>query len=736
MKKLLAAIAVAAFGLVATPLAVADTPTSDQQNRIRIDVGPLQPRLVTGDQPDMLTVSGTLTNVGDRKVDKIEVRLERGGRLNGENGLRDAMARPAPTNEVATSFFPQVESLAPGQSRPFNINIVLHGTEGESLKVNDPGVYPLMVNANGVLDGGFKAKVGQAMTVLPVLSVPGGGQTPKPAAPAKLTVLWPLTDRPRILSERRIEDVTTNLLPTSVVLTDDGLATSLAAGGRLDGLLTAAETAPAALSSSLCFAIDPDLLTTVWAMTGSYQVLDANGHPQPGRSQPVAKAWLDRLKSAVQNKCVFALPFADADLTALSSVNASTLVSSAVADSGGELLKKVLDVSAVQQHLVWPVNGQLDAKTATDLTAGKVTDVLVSSATVPGNDAVRVGPANGPRALRTDDLVSTALASASAPTQSTLAALMTRITDGSPLIVAPPHQWNASAADATALLNGLQTLVSGQYLTPTPLTALIPATAPTKVVSPDYTPQASPVATDIERHALTASDLLDSMQQDPSRPTTPQDFMAPIFNDLVRSGSSAWRGDDAAAARALDHAKGLLTAVEDGITVLQPRSPITLASQDSPLLITVSTVLPVQVQVLVRLSNTTGLNPGEMRPQLVAAGLPRNLQLAAKVVRTGKFTVVASLTTRSGLTTLGQPGQLELTSTAYGPITLIITGIAGAALFGLSGLRIYRRVSTARKRRTEPVDLAPVPSEAAPAPVHLKQPAAVPAGSDERPDES
>jgi Family of unknown function (DUF6049) len=488
-------------------------------------------------------------------------------------------------------------------------------------------------------------------------------------------------------------------------------------------LLTAAETAPTALSTSLCFAIDPDLLTTVSAMTGSYQFLDAGGHAQPGKSQPVAKAWLDRLRTAVQNRCLFALPFADADLTALSSVNAGTLVSAAVSDSGSDVLKKVLGVSAVQQHLVWPLNGQLDAKTAADLTGSKVTDVLVSSATVPGRDLVRVGPANGPRALRTDDLVSTALSSASGPAQATLAALTTRAADGSPLIVAPPHQWNASAADATALLNALQTLVSGQYLTPTPLTALITGTAPAKAVSPDYTPQASPVATDIERHALTANDLLESMQQDPSLPTTPQDFMAPIVNNLVRSGSSAWRGDDASANRSLGYAKDLLKYVEAGISVVQPRSPITLASQDSPLVVTVTNALPVQVQVGVRLSNTTGLNPGELRPQLVAPTTSRVLQITAKVVRTGKFTVVASLTTKSGETTLGRPGQVELTSTAYGPITLIITGIAGAALFGLSGLRIYRRVSTARKRRTEPTDLPPVPSEAAPAPVHLKQPA-------------
>ena len=74
-------------------------------------------------------------------------------------------------------------------------------------------------------------------------------------------------------------------------LIDDDLATSLASGGRLDILLSAAEFATSrdvdpdgAVGRALCLAVDPDLLVTVNAMTGGYVVSDSPDGPaqQPG----------------------------------------------------------------------------------------------------------------------------------------------------------------------------------------------------------------------------------------------------------------------------------------------------------------------------------------------------------------------------------------------------------------------------------------------------------------------
>ncbi|BCI92488.1 hypothetical protein NIIDMKKI_76940 [Mycobacterium kansasii] len=69
-------------------------------------------------------------------------------------------------------------------------------------------------------------------------------------------------------------------------LVDDDLANSLANGGRLDTLLSAAELATSrdvdpegAVTRALCLAVDPDLLVTVNAMTAGYVVSDSPDGP-------------------------------------------------------------------------------------------------------------------------------------------------------------------------------------------------------------------------------------------------------------------------------------------------------------------------------------------------------------------------------------------------------------------------------------------------------------------------
>ena len=117
-------------------------------------------------------------------------------------------------------------------------------------------------------------------------------------------MLWPLADRPRLAAG--VPGGT-----TPVRLIDDDLATSLAAGGRLDTLLSAADfaTSPPVdpggqVRSALCLAVDPDLLVTVNAMTRGYVVNDDPDAAASTRRRTPAPArtprsnWLDRLQGA------------------------------------------------------------------------------------------------------------------------------------------------------------------------------------------------------------------------------------------------------------------------------------------------------------------------------------------------------------------------------------------------------------------------------------------------------
>jgi hypothetical protein len=731
MIKLLAAVAAAGAAALTLAPANAAAQESDQQNRIRIAITQVTPEPVTATAPDLVTVSGTMTNVGDRRVSKAEIRLERGDRLD-ENGLRTALAKPQ-TGVKFSNFQSAVPSIAPGQSVPFSISVTLHAKSANSLEVDQPGVYPLMVNVNGVPDFGGPAKVGQATTVLPVLSVPGGEALAKPATPAKVTVLWPLSDRPRLVTA----DTT-----GKAVLTDDDLAAELNQGGRLDGLLSAYEQAPAGLTQAICLAVDPDLITTVQSMAAGYQVRTATGLA-PGKGQGNAHAWLDRLKLDVSGRCLFALPGADADLNALARAGATALLQYALVDNE---LHAALGTTPLT-GMTWPIDGQLDPRTLaafTDntnqtrdsslLSSAKVSSVLLSAATVPGTEPAQLGE-KGPRVIRLDDLVSSALANGSA---TALSALQLHAGSATPVVIAPPHQWAPTETDATALLAGVQTLADQLYLTPTGLAALASGPTPTSKIAPGYSAQGAELsvaaAGNVAETTAHAWDMYGSMEQDPTSTVTPDQVMAPTFDALLRAGSGAWRGNDAGAAAALAAPDALLRGIESQVGVRQPGSPITLASEDSPLLVRVFNDLPVRVKVAVRLQPLSGVT-AQPTFQWIAAGLPRDLQIQSTVVRSGRFTATVSLTTTSGATQLGEPARLELASTAFGLVNLIITGLAAAMLFGLSGRRIYRRIKAARQRGAQ--SPAQAPAEAT-EPVHAPVPERLTAGvpGDERSGES
>jgi hypothetical protein len=731
MRKVLAAFAAAGIAVFTLAPSNATAQESDQQNRIKVEITQVTPEPVTSGLPDTVTVHGRLTNVGDRRVSKPEVRLERGDKLD-ENGLRAALAK-AQTGVKFSEFQLVAPSLAPGQGVDFVSNVTLHAAGSNSLEITDPGVYPLMVNVNGVPDFGGLAKVGQATTVLPVLSVPGGASLDKPTTPAKVTVLWPLSDRPRLVTA----DTT-----GKAVLGDDELAASLAQGGRLEALLSAYEMAPIGLTQAICLAVDPDLVKTVQSMAAGYSV-QMPGGPVAGKGQGAAHAWLDRLKQDVPGRCVFALPGADADLNALTRAGATPLVQYALVNN----LRTTLGVDPLA-GMTWPIDGQLDPATLaafTDnsnkslesglLSSAKVSSVLLSAATVPGSEPTQLGD-KGPRVIRLDDLVTSALANGSA---AALSALMTHAGSANPVVIAPPHQWNPTEADASALLSGVQLLASQQYLTPTGLAALASGPTPTKTVAPGYSAQGSELSTasagSVAEAGAHAWDLYNSMGQEPTSTVTPEQFMAPVFDGLLRAGSGVRRGSDADVAGALVAPVAQLRDIERQVGVRQPGSPLTLASEDSPLLIRVFNDLPVRVRVAVKLEPLSGVS-AEVTNQLISAGLPRDIQINAKVARSGRFTVTVAVSTTSGRTQLGDPARIELASTAFGTVNLVITGVAAFALFGLSGRRVYRRIAASRKRKKEQQEQETAAEVTAP--VHTPVPEKLTAGvpGDERSSES
>ncbi|MEU7478481.1 DUF6049 family protein [Lentzea sp. NPDC042327] len=761
VRKLLCTAAVGAFLLTATPpvLAVeqqdepeqvnalpfapapatqvwATRPLSSQPGQqqppqfVRMDIAQLTPRFVTGDSPDKITISGRVVNVGDRKVSDIVLRLERGEPLGTEDDLRKALREPAAAEFVQPRFTEVADELQPGQQRDFTLEVPLRGSAPTSLGIEEPGIYPVLANINGKPDYGGTARLAALSTLLPVLGVPGGGTKTKAGDPAKLTMLWPIADKPRLARLGGEGDSE---------LVDDELALSLSVNGRLYGLLQAYEQAVSSMSTSLCLAVDPDLLRTVEAMTTGYRIRGG----AEGRGRAEAQLWLDRLKRAVAGRCVVAMPDADADLVALTKAKLGDMRTLAL--SGG--VNEVRRILAVQPlpELVWPEDGLLDQATFDELGSGQdhpsdedldyngMKSVLLAPSAVadaPGTAPVRLLSVDRPvTAVRIDSMVSDALQggesrprtlsgvttpveSQPVSVQNALAALAFRAGwqgDGRTVLVTPPRRWNAPLSEMNELLSAAQRLVTAGYATQVGLEELVRAKPEASGAKLTYPAEAgareipASIADSVASQNLALAGLVKSMQQEDREHAAPADLAGPLRLGQLRAMSSAWRGDENGARTAAYISDSEINRLSGLVSVTPPNSSILLGSGDSPIPVTITNKLDVRVTVRIVLAETPGIRAKELADQVLPARGERVVRVPVEVLRSGRFPVNVRLTTPDGVA-LGDTVKLEVSSSAYGTTTVIVTVVAAIALVLLSGRRIIRRV---RARNGENGDDAP-----------------------------
>lgn len=439
----------------------------------RITIESLSPRVLDGDTSGgglapgtesgvpLVTVSGTVTNVGDTPLEAVDVRLQRGPRAATASAVRDPLVWSEPSFGVRGEFQRVTESLAPGESVPYSVSVPaweVPGRFGPDLQLTEPGVYPLLVNVNGTPQGGMPARLDDARTLLPVLEVPrpagqgfydddevgaaGPAEEPGPLpVSVPLTVVWPLASAPTRIAAvpgaERSEPV--------VMLTDGSLLDELSEAGRLTGLVRAAQEAfagPAGqeLRRATCLAVDPELLGTVSEIADGRTVLiddgagpvaadeggsrgrgsgdRGDGRPpsapaDPGSVTADAGRWLDDLRALAGGGCVVALPAAQADLDEVARVGSTDLTRAAVDRAG--TVERVLGVTPLPDVLL-PASGTLDPGVATALTGEGSTVVVANTATrtdtglVPPPGMVGLAGTPGERALTFSATVGSALA--------------------------------------------------------------------------------------------------------------------------------------------------------------------------------------------------------------------------------------------------------------------------------------------------------------------------------------
>ncbi|OKH84258.1 hypothetical protein EB75_05585 [Mycobacterium sp. ST-F2] len=733
-----------------TPQSSAGEPGGTTFLQLRIDH--VTPDVVTTTSEPVVTVSGTVTNVGDRPVHDVMVRLEHAPAVTSSPGLRTTLAGE-PTDYSAVGDFTTVsQDLARGQSVPFRLAYPVRSAEHPALGIDQPGVYPLLVNVNGTPDYGSAARLDDARFLLPVLGVPatppaaGGTSSQQPidavvppdtAHPVALTLLWPLADRPHLAP-----GVPGRTEPAR--LSDDDLATSLANGGRLDTLLAAADFAtndqvdPGGLMrGAMCLAIDPDLLITVNAMSGGYVVSDdpaagLNSPTHPGTGQQAATEWLQRLRQLAQRVCVTPTVYAQADLRALQRVGDAVLSTTAITDAG-PIVNQLLGITSLRGATVVG-DGPLTGPAVRLLAAQPEPTMAIAAAPVTADESGE--PADtAPRRYGDkvtvapfDPCVAAALAGAGrtpispgyldsslhvplihdspvARRQDAIASVLWRglQPDAQPRnqILMPPLAWDVTPDDAQAILTSVATAIHSGLAVARPMPAVIAeaqALPPTPTATPPDNAAGNPkarygdgVTSQISTTMERIWGLTAALTVNTQTGLTGDQYTAPLREDMLRALTQSVPPTvrEALAQQRVTTTQHTMDDLFHAVTVVNPGGSYTLATERSPLPLALRNDLPVPIRVRLVIDAPPGMTVTDMGEiELPPGYLP--LRVPIEVHFTQRVAVDVALRTANGLT-LGEPVRLSVHSNAYGKVLFFITLSAGAVLFLLAGRRLWHR---------------------------------------------
>jgi hypothetical protein len=733
-----------------SPYAAAGEPGSVPFLQVRIER--VTPEVVTTTSEPVVTVSGTVLNVGDRPVRDVMVRLEHAAAVTSSAGLRTNLGGENDQFEAVADFITVSTELQRGQNVPFNLTVPLRSPQVPSLGIDRPGVYPLLVNANGTPDYGAPARLDDARFLLPVIGVP-----PEPAAnssadaladvvapdtskPVRLTVMWPLGDRPRLAPGAPGGT-------TPVRLIDDELATSLASGGRLDVLLSAVDFATSQpvdpggqVRSAVCLAVDPDLLVTVNAMTAGYVVDDGPDigpatPTHPGIGQDAAVNWLNRLKVLAQRTCVAPANYAQADLDALQRVG-DPVLSSIATNGAGDIVDQILGITSTRGATLvgdGPLTGP-----AIQLLSTQGPTVAVAAANLTAHDSQ-----NGERATADvtpvrytpevvaapfDPTVSAALAgvgtdpwspsyldgaldvpvqhdSTVARRQDALGSLLWRTlapeAEPRSQLLMPPMEWGLQADDAAAILSAVATSIRAGLAAPRPLTAVIAESE--AVPQQDRRPLPDNVAANSRARfddAVTSGiagttgrlwGLTAALTTDERTGLTGTQYTAPLREDMLRALSQSVPPDarNGLAQQRLTRTSATVNDLFNAVTIVNPGGSYTLATERSPLPLALRNDLPVPIRVRLQVDAPPGMSVTDMGEiELPPGYLP--LQVPIEVHFTQRVAIDVALRTADGLP-LGEPVRLSVHSNAYGQVLFFITLSVGAVLVALAGRRLWHR---------------------------------------------
>ncbi|OON79261.1 DUF6049 family protein [Streptomyces tsukubensis] len=695
-------------GLVQLPAAHASTgsvkaATSDVTGSRTVDVSvdsltPAAP--VPG---DTLTVSGSVTNKSKKQVTDAHVALRVGPMLSGRSAIDNAAHRSGYTpgadgTEVGGKYTEKFAKLAPGITQKFSMTIPV-----KQLQLGSDGVYQIGVSLAGRTTAApwQEQVLGIKRTFLPWQSEPTARQT-------RTSYLWPLISTTHLTAENASDEQQTPLFE------NDSLAQEITPGGRLERLVTLGK------DLDITWVVDPDLLASVDAMTGSYNVQNAKGKPTPGRNQDVAKQFLKSLTEAVKGKKIVTLPFADPDLASIAQNGRN--VSGSLSN-----LKDATQVAPVTVQTIlhvrpstdfaWPVEGAIDPSivdVATSAGARKViagSDSVQESASLPYTPSAARPIGGGTTAVVSDSRLSNAFkGDMTRAENSTLAVqaflaqslMITRQDEERQrsIVVAPQRMPTASQAETMA--TALHALDDERWSLPQSLDSA----ADTKP-DPDAAtrvPGAGSYPAALRKQALphAAFEAIRGTQEklDGFKAVldAPKRVVTPFGRAMERETSTSWRGRPVEADRYRQSVTSYLNELTRQVQLIE-KTEAKLSGRSATIPVTVQNNLFQGVRHLrLRLTSTNptrlkiGDGPYSEQPVKISSGHSQSVKFTTNANANGPVTVKAQLYTEDGQA-YGSPILFDVKVTEV-TITVMFVIAGGVLLLVLAGLRMY----TQRKR--------------------------------------
>ncbi|MBZ6171406.1 hypothetical protein KVH24_05020 [Streptomyces olivaceus] len=656
---------------------------------------------------DTVTVSGTVTNNGKQAVTDAHVGLRVGPEVETRSSI-DAIAkdgddlRSSISPEIADKYTEKFSKLAPGVAEHFNISVPV-----DDLDLGGDGVYEFTVSLSGQTSAQpWEQILGIQRTFLPWQPDGAGTRT-------RTTALWPLVSTTHMAAETG-----PNEEQTPVFLNDD-LAEEISPGGRLNQMVTLGK------DLDVTWVVDPDLLASVDAMTGSYSVRDGNT-TTAGTHQAIAKQWLADLQDAVADKEVVALPFADPDLASLAHNGTDVTGSLSQLKDATDVVKNTVEpILHVKPStdFAWPVDGAVDrsiVKVATSAGADKViarSDSMQESSGLPYTPSAARPIGGGTTAVVADARMSTAfgddLAKASSSTLAVQRFLAQSLalglqTDKQRSVVVAPQRM-PSGSQARAMAEALRALQGGTWSESQKLAAAAAAEPDPNATT--GVPGASSYPSALRKKELPHSafvesartqDALDNFKVVLSDPTR---VVTPFGRALNREMSASWRGRAAEAAsfRAgvrsyLDGLSGRVRLIDKSETKLSGRSatiPVTVQNnlvQDvGPLVLRLTSTSPTRLEI--------GGADYEEQPISVSGGHSQSVKFTTSANANGRATVIAQLYTQDGRK-YGEPVTFDVKVTEITATVMLVIG-GGVLLLVLAGFRMYTQRKRAAARDAE-----------------------------------